>query len=585
MSHVIQHLVMPSLAFDAPEEMYVRMRNDNVRANLSEGRLQFDANGRVSFDTFFNSITIDIWKTHTKVIDLQLHLRGSGRFMVRFGLNRIGHAHRWLAEHFITLNPDQDALIPVDSWPILKNGMLYFSLEAMEPGSIIAGHFATITAPQRAVKLGIVITHFNRKQWVLPAITRIRNELLNDPLYKGRIELVVVDNSQNITAEEAEGITLIPNKNLGGSGGFTRGLLHLKDHGGFTHCLFMDDDASCEIESIRRAYNLIRHNNTSELAISGSLLRETNPSILHEKGGSFIGGGWRPLKHGLDMRHLHDLLEAENQRENIDYGAWWFFIFDISYPKHFAFPFFVRGDDAQFGLQNNFNIVTLNGVGCWGEDFWLKEGPLTRYLSARATFVIDLCFSSMSLLSMIKVMTRWFTTSLFSQNYASARAVNLAILHFIKGPSFFMKNIDTSEIIKHITSFSSSEKMIPMKKTDLIFAYPKNHESKLRKTLRFITLNGILLPSILYKETPIFQEKHFRAIYRQVFLRKSIFYYSEPIGFGYVTKLNKKIFFTESFKFFALCLRFLFIYKKLLKEYKESIKSSTTEKFWRNIYK
>lgn len=584
MSHVLQHLVMPNLAFGAPEEMYARLNNDKVHALMSEGRLLFETGGRASFDTFFNSVTVGAWKTHTAVQDLQLHLRGSGRFIVRLGLHRLGHAHRWLAEQVVTLAPEQDIVLPIESWSNLESGMLYFSLEALESGSITAGCFATLTAPQREVKLGIVITHFNRKQWVLPAIARIRNELLKDPLYKDRIELVVVDNSQNITAEEAHGITLIPNKNLGGSGGFTRGLLHLKDQKCFTHCLFMDDDASCEIESIRRAFNLVSHNNTTELAISGSLLRELEPTKLHEKGGGFTGG-WRALKHGLDMRHVPDLLEAENPREKTDYGAWWFFLFDISYPKNLAFPFFVRGDDAQFSLQNNFNIATLNGVGCWGEDFWLKEGPLTRYLGARMSFVLGLTHSNLNLLSMTKIMAQWFATSLFSHNYSSARAVRLAISHFIKGPAFFLDNIDASEIRKEISTFASAEKMIPMKKSDLIFDYPRSDESKSRKALRVATLNGILVPSIFYKANPVLQQKTFRATFRQIFLYRSVFYQYEPLDLGYVTELNKTTFISESLKFITSHLKFVFTYRKLRKEYKKAMTSMTTEEFWRNIYK
>ena len=61
--------------------------------------------------------------------------------------------------------------------------------------------------PQQDVKLGIVVTHFNRKQWVLPAVSRIHDELLTDPVFKGKVELIIVDNSQNITAEELTGKT------------------------------------------------------------------------------------------------------------------------------------------------------------------------------------------------------------------------------------------------------------------------------------------------------------------------------------------------------------------------------------------
>ena len=103
------------------------------------------------------------------------------------------------------------------------------------------------------------------------------NNYWTTPRYQDNIGLTVIDNSQNISRDEAQGITLIPNNNLGGSGGFTRGLLHLKDEGSFTHCLFMDDDASCEVESIRRCYHLLQFAVTERFAVSGVLMRELEP--------------------------------------------------------------------------------------------------------------------------------------------------------------------------------------------------------------------------------------------------------------------------------------------------------------------
>ena len=66
---------------------------------------------------------------------------------------------------------------------------------------------------------------------------------------------------------------------MGGSGGFTRGLMYLEDEKSYTHCLFMDDDASCEIESIRRAYALLQYATTEKFAVAGAQLREAAPSI------------------------------------------------------------------------------------------------------------------------------------------------------------------------------------------------------------------------------------------------------------------------------------------------------------------
>lgn len=583
MSHAIQNLVMPNLAFGAPEEMYVRLHNDKVHALMSEGRLLFDSGGRVSFDTFFNSVTVGAWKTHTAVQDLQLQLRGTGRFIVRLGMHRIGHAQRWLAEHVVTLTPGGDIQIEVDSWAKLESGMLYFALEALEAGSLISGQFVTQSVPQRDVKLGIVITHFNRKQWVLPAIARIRNELLSDPLYKDRVELIVVDNSQNITAEEAQGITLIPNKNLGGSGGFTRGLLHLKDNKDFTHCLFMDDDASCEIESIRRTINLFTYSTTEKLAMAGSMLREVEPYRLFEKGAKF-NGKCIPLKSGMDMRIIDELLFSELIDDNPDYGGWWFFGFNISDVREFAFPFFVRGDDSRFSIVNNFIILTVNGVTTWGDDFALKAGPLPIYLDTRYHLMHSALILNLSVFSLVVFLWKNVIAQLFSYNYTSAEAVVNSTKDFCDGPVAFSNDLDASKARSKIGELGSIEKLGNIERANFSLSYGSPRESFQRKILRIFTINGFLLPNFLMKDGVIFQHKGFRANFREVFGFRKIYYEYEPKSIGYIVEVNRWKFINIIYKTLISSFLLTLNFNKIKNSYKKEIPILTSEKFWRDVY-
>ena len=55
------------------------------------------------------------------------------------------------------------------------------------------------------------------------------------PELAGRITLTVVDNSRNLGLEPLPGVTVLPNRNLGGTGGFVRGLLQLIDGGEASH--------------------------------------------------------------------------------------------------------------------------------------------------------------------------------------------------------------------------------------------------------------------------------------------------------------------------------------------------------------
>lgn len=579
----LQSLVLPALDFSAPEEMYVRLRNDNVYASTAENILRFENGGRASFDTFFGALTVDAWRKHCKIDDLFISLSGSGRFQVRLGLHRIGHAQRWLHECEVNLSGSGSVILDVPCWPNLNAGLFYIELLAIGQASLSGGAFLTKTEPVRRSKLGVVITHFNRKAQVLPAIERIRDRLLNDAYYAGSIELVVVDNSRNIEVEEAAGVTLIPNRNLGGSGGFTRGLLHLIDEGSFDHCLFMDDDASCEIESIRRAFALLQYAKTERFAIAGSLLRELEPYRLFEKGAQF-DGFCRPLKSGLDMRNISDLLFAEMNDRHIDYGGWWFFAFSLQDIRHFPFPFFVRGDDVMFDMMNKLNILTTNGIACWGDDFALKTGPLPAYLDARSHFVHSMTHLNLGARGVCKQAVKLFLFAALSYNYASARAVTLAVRHVGCGPEFWLTNMDTAIVRAKISEFSGEEKMQPLARANHVVEYADSHEGKLRKLIRFVTLNGFLLPNLLLRHGTLFQHKSFRGNFREIFRYKKVIYEYEPLGLGYVAHYDRWRFFLELSSFSKSLLVLLVRFPALQRSYAEALPKMTSQEFWRSVY-
>lgn len=579
--YLLQQVTLPSLEFSAPDEMYVRCWNDEVGLRYNSQQLVFRRGGRVSFDTFFNGMTIDTWKEKCKINDLFLLIKGSGKFIIRFGLHRIGHSHKWLNEEVITINNrTNEHILEIKAWKILEKGILYFILEALDDGSISNACFFTKTEPINQVKLGIVITHFNRKNYVLPAIDRIKSKILFDSYYKNHIKLIVVDNSQNIAQDEARDIILLPNENLGGSGGFTRGLLYLKDDGSYTHCLFMDDDASCEIESICRTYALLQYTIQPKFAVAGSLLREIEPYRLFEKGANF-DGICKPLKSGMDMRHVHDLLFAELTDKQPDYGGWWFYAFSLKDVENYAFPFFVRGDDIQFSLLNKFDINTMNGIACWGEDFSLKSGPLPIYLDVRNHLVQKLCILNSSAISSILLATRFFVAAVFSYNYATSKAVIKAVNDVAEGPQFWQNNLDTSRIRAEISSFLPNEKMQLIDRASYNVDYRSPFESKLRKIIRYMSLNGFLLPSFMLKDKVAFQHKGFRGNFREIFGYKKVLYGYEPLSIGYIAEHNKSAFFKNNLSFFKAIINFYINYHRIQNDYKNSLKSLTDESFWR----
>src|SRR5437762_2991419 len=83
---------------------------------------------------------------------------------------------------------------------------MYFRLRGLTAGTLDEAAYVTSDRPPRQVRLGIVITHFNRQAQVVPAIGRIERALLARPALRDQLTLTVVDNSRNLGLASSEGV-------------------------------------------------------------------------------------------------------------------------------------------------------------------------------------------------------------------------------------------------------------------------------------------------------------------------------------------------------------------------------------------
>lgn len=588
----LQSLVLPNLAMPVPQEMYLRTEA-SAWVEMNAGAVHFEAGSVASTDTFYNGLTVGTWKRACRVGQLALVLRGHGTFVVTVGLHRLAQASVWLSERRVEMSSSETgpgiAVLTIEEWPALTDGMLFFRLRALCPAELHGGGYITMDEPLNDVRLGIVITHFNRREQVQAAIARIERELLDAPTLQDHLTLTAVDNSRNLEVPAHPQVRHLLNRNLGGTGGFVRGLLSLMDEAEpgarrHTHALFMDDDASCETESIARTLALLQYATHPRRAVAGALLREVAPWELLEKGARFERRVL-PLHAGLDMRRVDDLLAAERAPARSDYGAWWFFAFPIDQVERFPFPFFVRGDDISFGLSNRFEIETLNGVACIGEDFSAKHGPMTAYLDARYHLVHALIAPRGAAAMVLWVGRRLFMKALSAYLYSSAAAVTLAMRHTLEGPAFFRQNLDLDAVRQTIRAFTPNEALARIDRGS-IAARParRKEESVPRRWLRALTLQGFLLPGFLIKDRTTVQPKNFHGRASGVFRYRRVLYEHVSSGTGFVAEYDRARFFRELVDFLGVWARLLWRLPALRRAYAGGFEEMTSVAFWRGVY-
>ena len=93
------------------------------------------------------------------------------------------------------------------------------------------------------IKILAIICTFKREKYVRRNIDYFKVFLNKNPLAKKWLYLVVVDNASSLEPFNSKNIKVIINKNTGGAGGFSRGMLEaIESKNKYTHIVLMDDD-------------------------------------------------------------------------------------------------------------------------------------------------------------------------------------------------------------------------------------------------------------------------------------------------------------------------------------------------------
>ncbi|GBR48829.1 glycosyltransferase [Acetobacter pomorum DSM 11825] len=579
---VLHRLILPTEGLEQCDAMYVRPVLPECIAEPASQIFLVRAEQGFTFDTFYNAFSVKKWKQTGGISRLAFSLRASGQGeVVLFHRSSAGIVTPvWRKK----IKGETCCVEEIPAWHTLSDGLIYFSITATQDCRVEAAYFATSSPMLQVPQLGVVITHFNRQHYVRNSIHRVRQALLPDPAYQDSIHFIIIDNSANLDPADVPGAKVIKNHNYGGSGGFARGLLYLNEQGTFTHCLFMDDDISCEVEAIRRCYAMLAYSADKQIGLAGTLLDDCKPWSVQEKGAAFSDGVFRALHVGEDVRPVENLLKLEQDAGKPVYGGWWFFAFRLDAVSAYPFPFFVRGDDALFGLMNRFNIVTLNGIACFSEHFLSKENAFTRYLGMRASLAIYLMMGEARTLPALKMMGLAFLWCALSCRYQSAHAILLAFQDVNKGPAFWRQNLDFMPLAKRI------QKETTCRKDDIYFQsepfmYMGRPETRLRKYIRLLSLNGHLLPQCCLCKTPVYVGEYTRGLLGLTFRYQHIVYRKYESQDIFEAELDASQFFRLVKAFIKTALVFVLKASALKRSYRKNLPELTGKKFWQRVYR
>lgn len=517
---VVQRLLGPDRAINLQRELFFSARG---AAGWDARRETWvaAAGAPLRFSAYFNALDLGALAPSGEDV-LVLELEGEGEALVEMVHAPAPGRRESLTGGRVRLVPGAPVRLELPAPP--DRGLMHLELSALEHTELRRADWSLRSDHFRPVRIAAVITTFRRDAAVQATAARLRDWLEANPDMAGALELWIIDNGGDTDAVPFPGARVVRNRNLGGAGGFTRGLLEARDAGRATHALFMDDDALFFPENLRRTRAVLARAGDPRAAVAGAMISSERPDLMWENTAVF-DGLCRPFDSRRPLEDFDDVVAMARQKGTGPrrYGAWWYFCFPLAEAKRLPFPFFVRGDDIYFSLANDFDIRTICGVASRQESFESKRSALTEYLDLRNHLVQHLAHPQLdaSHRRLAAMIGFFFHRVNDTYDYAGAQAALQAVRDVAEGPEFWDRDPEMGERrawLKRIEAEQEARSRARLDLTRLHEAREDAHVGPLWQALRRLSLHGHLLPARAFYSKALKLEER-RGKRGQVFLR------------------------------------------------------------------
>ena len=384
------------------------------RTDFLEGRRQLylPAFQRVSFGTYFNAFPASYWRAHTDVTQVRLTVETQGAAtVVIYRSTPRGSANRVESIHVADGTPASTEL-PLANFG--DGGWYWFDLVAgSEPVRMTRAEWL-VEEPEDFVAgtATIAVTTFNRPDFCIRHLSTLAEspELLEsvDRLLitdQGTRKVRDQDGFKAAAARLGDKFTLIEQGNLGGSGGFARGMHEAVKDGRSKYVLLLDDDVLIETEGILRAVNFADFTRKPTL-VGGHMFNLYERAVLHSFGEEmneyrFIWGPADNTEEGHDFAASNlRTTPWMHRRVDVDFNGWWMCMIPTSVVREIglALPVFIKYDDAEYGIRakaHGYTTVTLPGAAVWHMPWTEKDDTIDwqAYFHQRNRWVAGLVYS------------------------------------------------------------------------------------------------------------------------------------------------------------------------------------------------
>lgn len=436
--------------------------------DMSEDGLTLLQNDVISSDTYFNSFSLDIWRKYTILNNLQLNFIMEGSALVRLFCAYLENGEKILkkvSEQKIESTQLQSFNIAFKDLDTLK-GSCYYEITCLSrKARVITCDYVTELEESKLpeINLAAAICTFKREECVLKNLELLRQRITENQssMLYNHFYVYVSDNGKSLDPINMRNIKIFPNENYGGSGGFTRGMLEIlkdKEKRNITNTIIMDDDIIFDYHVFQRVYCLLRllkpeYQNST---VAGAMLKLSNRTVQQENGAIRSAYGSKIYGKNMKLTSFEQLLENEHSR-NINFSGWWFTCVSMNVisENNLPLPLFIHGDDIEYGLRNENEILMMNGIGVW-HSTENKESSILAYYDNRNDLIINAIYDFGSLKKTKKYIFLRMLVKALRYRYKDAYLIGQAVEDFCKGIEW-IKETDACKLHKENAEYGYRE--------------------------------------------------------------------------------------------------------------------------------
>lgn len=499
---------------------------------LSRNSLCVAAGKHVSLCTFFNAFPASYWQhwTRVKTVKFTAQVEGAGSLQL---MRSTGRGLTYPVQKFEfdssnqTNQPAQVISYEIPMTGLADGGYFWFEAKASDSSCFTVSNAEWSVPCANKVQSGkqkqsnstfsIAITTFNRPSYCHNQLKAIaENKALRarlDTIYCTDQGTDLVKNQPGFNETSANlgsQLTYIQQANLGGSGGFSRGMFETLKAGKSSYTMLLDDDAISETECILRALQFADYT-IKPAIIGGGMLHLDNRTVLYTQGERFTRNNvWMKPSQNLDYNHdfaaitLQDCPER-HQRIDTDYNGWWMSLIPTAIMKEIglSLPVFIKFDDTEYSiraLEHGYHTICLPGVAVWHQAWHDKDPSRTweEYFFQRNRWICGLLHCTRPSLRFAIEMLRSDLASGLKLAYSAMHLHHMGLQDILRGPQYIVDSMPQKlgEVRKARQSFSDTQ---PVSDEALISEVLREHVSPftahdaraLRKTQKRATIKAL----------------------------------------------------------------------------------------------